>query len=739
MESRLLIGVITTNCYTDYQSEIMRGIVSQAFKSSCDIAVICPLHDFFFDSRQKNQEKSILSLISCDAFAGFLYDRNSFSDKIRDYIDKLCLNSGKPVMLLDYNGHNQFETTTADDCAAFEEITDHLIEVHGYKKIICLTGPKGTFSGEERLKGYLRSMKKHGLTVERSGCLYGDFWTDAPVQLAEQIISGDIEKPEAIVCGNDVMAYTLIDRLINSGINVPEDIAVTGFDATAEASLFTPSVTSYKRPNYQLGSEAFRRLYRIITGRICSKVPNESGVLRIGHSCGCAEDAELRRQIQHRMKNEERIQNKMFFGDMLIDITSSADIPALIEKIDNYSYLLHKMNQIYICITENFEQSLSSAGSAGLYFDISKPLRIVYSKSAIERGDDGMICSSASDALDYFRNSRKNPSAFYISPLHYNENFFGFAAVSFGKQPVTYSRIYIQWINYINMALEKVRIQSAMNQAVNKLNSLASCDNTSGLLNLSGLKNAFRTAFHKNYGSISSVTYVHIELTDLHKIFIQNGSEAAGDMIKGFGNILKKLTKKDEICAVVSSGCFGVIMFGNDRSEQLYCGIKQQLSSVQTDDISFTLGCCSCNINEEMPQLSKLIHNAAVNRIHTHSKSETPANQHFEKLRQLRNDIMKNPEMNWNISEIADKLFISKSYLQKIYKSTFGKSIIEELIQFRLDKAREMLLNTDLTVSEIAHECGYSTYNYFVRQFKAAENISPSDYRLQMQNENKNS
>lgn len=739
MESRLLIGVITTNCYIEYQSEIMRGIVSQAFKSSCDIAVICPLHNFFLDSRQKNHEKSILSLISCDVFAGFLYDRNSFSDKIRDYIDKLCLNSGKPVMLLDYNGHNQFETTTADDCAAFEEITDHLIEVHGYKKIICLTGPKGTFSGEERLKGYLRSMKKHGLPVERSGCLYGDFWTDAPVRLAEQIISGAVKKPDAIVCGNDVMAYTLIDRLINNGINVPEDIAVTGFDATVEASLFTPSVTSYKRPNYQLGTEAFRRLYRIITGRICSKVPNESGVLRIGHSCGCAENADIRRQIQHRMKNEERIQDKMFFGDMLIDITSSADIPSLIERTDNYSYLLHKMSQLYICITTDFEDSLSSANSAGLYFDIDKPLRIVYSKSAVERGSDGMICSSAAEALNYFRNSRKNPSAFYVSPLHYNETFFGFTAVSFGKQPVTYSRMYIQWINYINMALEKVRIQSAMNQAVSELNSLVSYDRISGLLNLSGLKSAFRTACEKNHGSINTVTYVHIELTDLRKKFIQNGSEAAEEMICNFGNILKKLKKNDEICAVVSSGCFGVIMFGKDRSEQLYTGIKQQLSSVQTDDISFTLGCCTFDMRQEMPQLSKLIHNAAVNRIHAHSKSETPINQHFEKLRQLRNDIMKNPEINWNISEIADKLFISKSYLQKIYKSTFGKSIIEELIQFRLDKAREMLLNTDLTVSEIAHECGYSTYNYFVRQFKAAENISPSDYRIQMQNENKNS
>ncbi|MCD7810640.1 MAG: helix-turn-helix transcriptional regulator [Ruminococcus sp.] len=74
-------------------------------------------------------------------------------------------------------------------------------------------------------------------------------------------------------------------------------------------------------------------------------------------------------------------------------------------------------------------------------------------------------------------------------------------------------------------------------------------------------------------------------------------------------------------------------------------------------------------------------------------------------------------------------MFISKSYLQKIYKSYFNKSIIEELIQFRLDKAKKLLIETDLSVTEIANECGYSTYNYFVRQFRAAENLSPSQFR----------
>ena len=89
----------------------------------------------------------------------------------------------------------------------------------------------------------------------------------------------------------------------------------------------------------------------------------------------------------------------------------------------------------------------------------------------------------------------------------------------------------------------------------------------------------------------------------------------------------------------------------------------------------------------------------------------------------------KNPELSWSISEISDGMFISKSYLQKIYKSYFNISIIEELIKFRLEKAKKLLIESDKTVTDIARDCGYSTYNYFARQFRSAENVSPSQYR----------
>ncbi|MBQ6211975.1 MAG: diguanylate cyclase, partial [Ruminococcus sp.] len=102
MKKRLLIGVIVTECHIDFQEEILGGIISQAFRSKCDIAIIAPLYNFFSDSVHRSADKKIFDLILSEKFDGFLYDRNSFfGDGIRKYIDDQLKRSGKPVMLLD--------------------------------------------------------------------------------------------------------------------------------------------------------------------------------------------------------------------------------------------------------------------------------------------------------------------------------------------------------------------------------------------------------------------------------------------------------------------------------------------------------------------------------------------------------------------------------------------------------------------------------------------------------------
>ena len=65
----------------------------------------------------------------------------------------------------------------------------------------------------------------------------------------------------------------------------------------------------------------------------------------------------------------------------------------------------------------------------------------------------------------------------------------------------------------------------------------------------------------------------------------------------------------------------------------------------------------------------------------------------------------------------------------RIYKKLFGIPFNEELISFRLDRAKYLLKNTSLSVQRIAEECGYTNSAHFMRQFRERENMSAGQYR----------
>ena len=733
MSERILIGVIITDCHIAFQSEILRGIITQAFKSNCDVAVISPLHNFSISSVHKDAEKNIFDLVLSEDIAGIIYDRNSIcSEDIRRSIDELCKRAEKPVMLLDCNDHKSFETTSVDDREAFETITDHLINVHGYKRIYCLTGPKNTFSGEERLAGYKNSMKRHGIKIEKEWCEYGDFWTEAPKKYARRILSGELERPEAIVCGNDVMAITLTKLFMDAGLRVPGDIAITGYDASIEGYQSSPSITSYSRPNFQLGAEAVRRLYRIITGKICSKVPNENGELRLGESCGCDENPSLRHNILRNISINSRFESELLYGDMLFDITNADNITTFADRLDNYTYFLHKMRRVRICLTKKYVDATVDKNAEELGFAIGDDMKVILAKSAIWREAETDMVFSSSKILPDYSEDRSYPSAFFISPLHYNNNFFGYCAVSFGKEPRSFSSLYMKWINYVNVALEQVRIKAIMNRTILNTSKALLYDHLTGLLNRSGIEQEFSTKFAA-YPIHSSIECMTFELHGLKKAYYQSGEEKSNSIMAAFAKKLRSCIHSREICGAWAAQTLCVISPDSNRAGAVYNALCDKIKGSQYGgdencNIDFSVGVCSFELSPEA-DLSYAMYKATVNRVFSYTISEPTSNPQFEKLCLLRNRIMKNPELPWNISEIAESLYLSKSYLQKIYKSYFNKSIIEEMIEFRINNAKTLLAQTDMTVTEISRECGYSSYNYFVRQFRICEGCSPSDYR----------
>lgn len=95
----------------------------------------------------------------------------------------------------------------------------------------------------------------------------------------------------------------------------------------------------------------------------------------------------------------------------------------------------------------------------------------------------------------------------------------------------------------------------------------------------------------------------------------------------------------------------------------------------------------------------------------------------------LRRRILANPQLSWNMDCLAKELHISTGYLQSLYKQKFGISCIDDVINFRLFKARDMLTYTTESIAEIALQCGYNSTEHFCRQFKKYVGLTPGRFR----------
>lgn len=82
-----------------------------------------------------------------------------------------------------------------------------------------------------------------------------------------------------------------------------------------------------------------------------------------------------------------------------------------------------------------------------------------------------------------------------------------------------------------------------------------------------------------------------------------------------------------------------------------------------------------------------------------------------------------------SIEQIAEQLAVSQRYLSDTLKKETGKTSTEHLQLYLIEEAKNILLDPQKTVSEVAYELGFEYPAYFSRLFKKKEGISPTDYR----------
>lgn len=81
------------------------------------------------------------------------------------------------------------------------------------------------------------------------------------------------------------------------------------------------------------------------------------------------------------------------------------------------------------------------------------------------------------------------------------------------------------------------------------------------------------------------------------------------------------------------------------------------------------------------------------------------------------------------LDDLAERFFLNKFYLTRIFKEQFGISINIYITQNRITRAKQLLRFSDLSMEAIGQQCGLSDANYFSRVFKKLEGMTPGEYR----------
>jgi DNA-binding LacI/PurR family transcriptional regulator len=212
-----------------------------------------------------------------------------FVDSVSD-AELVRLNQiGFPVVLI----HRSSPSGLSIPCVTIENkdgarmMVDHLVQMHGYRRIAFLTGREEHEDSYWREMGYRESLVAHGIPFDPQLVASGGFNRREAQSATECWLMEGVEF-DAVFASDDESAMGVIEALARAGKRVPEEVAVVGFDDMDLSRHLIPPLTTVRAPIEQVGREAIKQLVRLIQMGQADPLVLLPTELVIRRSCGCA-------------------------------------------------------------------------------------------------------------------------------------------------------------------------------------------------------------------------------------------------------------------------------------------------------------------------------------------------------------------------------------------------------------------------------------------------------------------
>ena len=507
-------------------------------------------------------DQFIYTLAHEDMFDGCVIDDHINVGFTQNYLINGNILENKACVF--YNAEmDKFCCVSFDTYATVFEMLEHLVAVHGCKKINYVANFKwlsGRYKEYAGTSAYKDVCAKYGIEFDERRLVTMPVSMEGAEKLPDEFDALGVGDCDAVFCNSDINAIGLCHSYLKRGIRVPDDIKIMALRRSGNAAGFKPDISAGMLDEELAADTITDLLYDNMEGRVTNAYRMFAMKGEYGGSCGCCDkmppfDMErCRINILNKINSGDQIRIMMTFSNSLEKVTSLEEYAANIKKMydslgcRNYAVCLNKADIPYI--THEVAEDL---------FDPSNPFGDRLYVVAGKKGNEEL------DGLEF---DRKDISPFEVKagdivtimPITHNERTFGYTVLYNDFQPYELFNYRICYES-LGSSIENLRRQFILRATIKKLDELRIRDALTGLYNRASIQR-----FEAKMLSAKTYTVVMLDMDNLKGINDVYGHEEGNRAIKFLANEIKKEVSEDDY-AIRYGGDEFVVLCPGDKGD----------------------------------------------------------------------------------------------------------------------------------------------------------------------------
>lgn len=243
------IGMLLTASSNPFYAEVVRGVEDSCYERGYSL-ILCNTAG---DEQRMNRSLETLLQKRVDGLLIMCTESHLPSADILNRYPSI------PTVMMDWAPFEGRGDIIQDNALLGGELaTQHLID-SGYTQIACIAGPLDKTPARMRLEGYQNAMAKNGLDILPGYIVKGDFEFQGGYNAMIELLALETP-PQAVFTSNDAMAVGVYHALYQAGLQIPQDMAVMGYDDIELARYLSPPLSTIHQPKNELGELAIDTL-----------------------------------------------------------------------------------------------------------------------------------------------------------------------------------------------------------------------------------------------------------------------------------------------------------------------------------------------------------------------------------------------------------------------------------------------------------------------------------------------